>query len=112
MRSHPWLKKLYRQYNRKYFGNKLPNDIFVVLGQSYEWRVARVSKNTSAVTFIKGGKPLGIMVRWYKNKGRSYIKTDLLHEMIHVAHPRAGHGPVFKREVRRLAALGALDNLL
>lgn len=112
MRSNPWLKKLYRQYNRKYFGNKLPLDIFVVFGNARTWRSARISKNSAAVTFIKGGKPLGIVIRYYKHKGRPYIKCDLLHEMIHVAHPRASHGPIFKQEVRRLAALGALDKLL
>lgn len=32
----------------------------------------------------------------------------LLHEMCHVANPRANHGPWFKRQADRLASLGAM----
>lgn len=112
MRSHPWLKRLYREYNKKYFDNKLPNDIWVIFGGARDWRTAKLSKNTCAATFFEDHKPIGIAIRYYRFKTGPYVKSDLLHEMIHVARPRVGHGRTFKQEVRRLAALGALDNIL
>lgn len=111
MRSNPWLKKLYRQYNKKYFGNKLP-DIWVDFGDARTWRQARLSKNTCAATFIDNGKPIGILIRYYKFKGSAYTKADLLHELCHVAHPRAGHGKVFQDEIKRLVDEGAFKGIL
>lgn len=111
MRSNRALKKLYREYNRKFFGNTLPK-IWLIFGQAREWKKARLGKTTCAATFFEGGKPIGIAIRYYKHKGSQYCKTDLLHEMCHVARPRAGHGPAFKEEIRRLMLAGAFDKLV
>lgn len=111
MRSHPTLKRLYREYNRRYFAGKLPN-IWIIFGQAREWRASKLGKTTCAATFYEDGIPIGIAIRYYKHKGVQYVKTDLLHEMIHVSKPRANHGPAFKKELRRLMDAGAFDNLV
>jgi hypothetical protein len=111
VQSSPYLKRLYRQYNKKYFGGCLPK-IWLIFGQAREWRASKLGKTTCAATFFEDGVPIGIAIRYYKNKSTNYFKTDLLHELIHVANPRASHGPAFKKELRRLMAAGAFDNLL
>ena len=111
MDSSPYLKRLYREYNRKYFGGSLPK-IWLIFGQAREWRASKLGKTTCAATFFEDGKPIGIAVRYYKHKSTNYFKADLLHEMAHVANPRANHGRAFKREMRRLMMAGAFDNIL
>ena len=40
-------------------------------------------------------------------------KQTILHEMIHIKlTPYGGHGVKFKKQIRRIAALGALDTLI
>lgn len=40
-------------------------------------------------------------------------KQTILHEAVHLhLHPYRGHGIKFKKEIRRIAALGALDSLI
>jgi hypothetical protein len=40
-------------------------------------------------------------------------KQTILHEQIHIyISPYCGHGKPFKNEIRRIASLGALDNLI
>ena len=110
MRSHPYLKRLYRQYNRKYFGGQLPN-ICVRFGNAQAMKQAGVPRGTLAATLLSNGKPYAIVIRDYANKSWRYIKADLLHELVHVAHPRADHGPVFENEMKRLANLGAFKGV-
>lgn len=106
MRSNPTLKKLYKEYNRRFFAGKLP-DICVRFGDAKAMKAAGVPKGTCAVTLLNGSKPYAIVIREYQHKGWGYIKSDLLHEMVHVARPRANHGKVFQNEMKRLAAANA-----
>jgi len=40
-------------------------------------------------------------------------KQTVLHEAIHLyLHPYRGHGMIFKKQIRRIAAMGALDTLI
>jgi len=88
--------------------------------------------------FYKGKLP-AVRVYWYKfrsklrkgvtawNKNKTvdaiYISVDLketghyalqtlVHESIHVAKPNAGHGPVFKKEKKRLYDAGAYFHIV
>jgi hypothetical protein len=111
VQSNPYLKRLYRFYNKKYFNGELP-DIWLIFGQARVWKKARLGKRTCAATFFEDGHPIGIAIRYYETKNFGYIRADLLHELIHVARPKAGHGRAFKQELRRLMMAGAFDDIL
>ena len=109
-----YLKKLYNQYNKKYFGGKLP-DIVVGWATTEQFVEHRIAKRTCAFTSLdqeKPTRPTAIVIHRSENKSMLHVKTDLLHEMVHVAHMRADHGPVFKAEIRRLVNEGAYDGIL
>jgi hypothetical protein len=111
LRSHTYLKQLYRQYNKRFFNNKLPNDISVGFAAPTEFKKSGLGKYTCAVTLFEKRKPVAIFINRFTGKGWAYIKSDLLHEMAHVAHPRAQHGPVWQAEMKRLAAIGAFKGI-
>ena len=109
-----WLKKLYNQYNKRYWAGKLP-DLEVGYMTTAQVSRYRIDKKTCAFTTFDDKvhtKPLAVIVILHEHKAIPHSKVDLLHEMCHVAKPRATHGKVFKQEVRRIAALGALDEVL
>jgi hypothetical protein len=113
VRSHPTLKRIYREYNRKYFGGRLPNvDInFISPGQMK--KCFGLARATCAVTCFKKGTitPVAIYISKNKYKIWRYVRADLLHELVHVDRPRADHGPVFENEMKRLAAAGAFKGI-
>jgi len=113
MRSDRYLKRLYRYYNRKFFGNKLPN---IIVGFSSPADLVKKGhgKKTCAVTlFDDNDAPEAILIKRYPHKHWSYIKLDLLHELCHVALPASvNHGPRFKSEMKRLERAGAFRKLL
>lgn len=101
------LRWWYRRFNAAYFGGRLP-----MPGQ---------------ILFRRGLSELGYTL--FFPTGRSSVALEvsvtdrlrhsldlclivLLHEMAHVAKPRAEHGPVHKKEIRRLFRAGAYDALL
>ncbi len=111
MRSNRTLKRLYRQYNKKFFNNNLPN-IPVGFASPSDLLKAGLGKKTCAVTLFDKGKPTAIYIKRYKRKEWPYIKADLLHEMAHVALPfRVNHGPRFQEEMLRLAQAGAFKKI-
>jgi hypothetical protein len=113
MRSHPTLKRLYRQYNKKYFGNKLPKGTTVTFANPAHFVKTGLGKKTCAITFFLHEKPPVIVIKRFKQKHWSYIKLDLLHEMAHVKLPiNVNHGPRFKAEMARLEKAGAFRKLL
>ena len=97
---------IYDHYNKKYFKHQLP--------------VVRVGFYTDCE------RECGATVRLYGAKHSSYIylnnrlktfdcylRSTLLHEMCHVKLAnRGGHGPKFKKELKRLMRLGAFDDIL
>jgi hypothetical protein len=111
MQSNRSLKRLYNQYNKKFFGNKLPN-ITVGFASPGELLKQGLGKKTCAVTLFDKHQPIAIYVKRYKRKEWPYIKSDLLHEMAHVALPfRVNHGPRFQAEMLRLAQAGAFKKI-
>jgi hypothetical protein len=112
MRSDPYLKRLYNQYNKKYFGNQLPK-IKVHYASPAQFVKRKLGKTTCAATlYDENHKPVAIVIKKFKRKAYGYIKSDLLHEMVHVALPfRVDHGPRFQAEMLRLAMAGAFEKV-
>jgi predicted SprT family Zn-dependent metalloprotease len=99
---------VYNQCNKLYYKNRLPK-IKVV------W--ADLPDNTYGhFVYPEEDAVARIELNSNTKKDLSIWIPTLLHEMVHVYmwlyHPRAkDHGTIFNREMRRLAALGALDDL-
>lgn len=93
------LAAAYREYNKLYFSNKLPHDIDV------KWK-----KNMPPIGLWIAGT---ILINAAYKKEHMIWRLTLLHEMAHVATAaeKAEHGPRWKREMRRLARIGAFDKL-
>jgi SprT-like family protein len=108
--SHRTLKKLYREYNRRYFGGRLP-DALVAFVTPAEMKRSGLGKATCAVTCLNKKRPPAIYISRNKFKTWGYIRADLLHEMCHVSKPRANHGKVFQDEMLRIAKLGAMNDV-
>ena len=110
MRSNPTLKKLYRLYNKKYFGGRLP-DVLVSFVTPKDMKRNGLGKATCAVTCFNEGLRPAIFISRNPFKTWGYIRADLLHEMCHIARPRASHGKVFQDEMKRLAKLNAFAEI-
>jgi len=104
------LKQYYRKFNRKYFDNSLP-DIFV--------GYAPVSTGHAAefISYEDGTYKIHVHPLLKRLKLDNYSLLLLVHEMAHCnlrdapARVRHGHGPIFQKEMKRLANLGALKDL-
>jgi hypothetical protein len=109
LQNNSYLKRLYNEYNKKYFYGKLPN-IVVGYVTTRQLKRDRVQKGTCAFTSFDPKvrtMPIAIGIHFDRSKSMTYIKADLLHEMAHVANPRANHGLVFQKEMKRIAQAGA-----
>jgi hypothetical protein len=96
----------YNHYNRKFYGNKLP----ALKSYWYPFR----KKLTHAATFFEEGIPTRLLFNVNLKQdflGRMCL-ISLLHEMQHVATPKAMHGRVFKREQNRIIKRGGYKELL
>jgi len=89
---------MYREFNRDWFGNTLPKDIVVEYAHL---------KDAHGITEYYGHRPLFIQIDWPLRGTRSHSALTLLHEMVHVRYPKAHHGPIFHKEMLRLAKAGA-----
>ena len=97
------LEKAYRQYNRKYFGNKLPRHTDVLL----RWA------NIPGMGYQQGDE---IVINRKDRRRDSVWRGTLLHEMVHLSLPNASphngfHGKDFQKEMLRIARLGAFENI-
>lgn len=94
------LRDTYALYNRRYFGNKLPADVTCIWLDAGP--LGRWDSDINRIAINRKLKP------WSK-----VWKETLLHEMAHVAtdDEREGHGPRWRKEMLRLARIGAFDNL-
>ena len=108
--SHPYLQKLYRQYNKKYFGGKLPA-IRINFVSPADMKKSGLGRGTCAVTCFENGVAVAVYISITRYKTWRYIKSDILHELCHIAHPKAEHGPVFENEMKRLASAGAFKGI-
>lgn len=104
-----WLRRQYLAYNTRFFHDLLPLDL--------EIRFAPVEKANAGEIDSYGdtGQPFRISISPYLKKLRRYTKIVLLHEMIHVSvgnQEKKHHGPLFKKERKRLLDAGAFTPLL
>jgi hypothetical protein len=110
MKASSYLKGLYNFYNYRYFNNELPKGTKLYF-------VSKIGKSKSpeksncASTYFYADEPPVIFIQKTKVKSMRYVVADLLHEMAHVAKPRAEHGEVFQQEMKRLAKAGAFQNV-
>jgi len=112
VQSNRTLKKLYREYNRKYFAGKLPGLPINFLTPGQMKKYFGVARATCAITCFKKGTytPDSIYISMNQFKPWRYVRADLLHELCHVSKPRASHGKVFQDEMLRIAKLGAFED--
>jgi hypothetical protein len=101
------LRRWFLEYNKRYFGNKLPKECIVKWAfQTKEW-MGRQSWRK-----LKKGAPktpiIQVSAKYRFNKSVAHL--TLLHEMVHLALPkRVNHGPRFHKEMLRLAKAGAFS---
>jgi predicted SprT family Zn-dependent metalloprotease len=114
--TNKWLKDYYLLFNKRYFGNKLPEDAQIIWSEkTTKKRAAQllVWEDTLAETEIAlnpAMKKLGAECR---------ALQSLLHEMCHLylraqgkpASVFAEHGRLWQREMKRLARIGALNTI-
>lgn len=110
------LSHWYKKFNKLYFDDKLPKDVLV--GWNDDW-----PENSDACATHIGVKFTRdedgadhhtelIQLDPKQHLGARDGRLSLLHEMCHVAlFPNSTHGIKFKNEKRRVAMLGALDDL-
>lgn len=99
------LRRWFRVYNRRYFGNRLPACT----------RVRRSDTGECYGDAMGGEKPfinINPAPEWC-GADMNLARLTLLHEMVHVEQwPYQGHGPRFQRRMQQLAAAGAMRGLL
>lgn len=111
--SEPYLKRLFNQFNRLYWGNRLPSDITVRWASARELKIVTGSKSVPWGLFVGTNPPTILLDQEIQKRGWGTLRdTTLLHEMCHLeGKGRGNHGPAFVRRMRRLATLGAFDKL-
>lgn len=107
-RSAPTLKRMFDQYNRRFFRNRLPNDTIVRWSSNIKWEGDEGQYNADDPPLIEICSSL-------KRKTRQRNFT-LLHEMVHADHDNREincehHGKLFNRDMLRLACIGAFNGL-
>jgi hypothetical protein len=102
----------YDRYNKKYFDGQLPSGVQVGWDEE-EPNAARVH----GVIFTEEEDGIDKILAFIrldptKHVGSMDARQSLLHEMCHLKLlPWSKHGKKFNNEMRRLAMLGALDDL-
>lgn len=90
----------YRDFNKKFFSNKLPKDMIVEFGESKNWLGCTTYKKT---------RPLYIQINRRIRFSLSMCMMTLLHEMVHVnLPPRVNHGKEFQMRMLKLARQSAM----
>lgn len=117
------LYKIYDEYERKYFRGRMPKRVMVVFGIG----CAESRDGTRLLGYVASYNSLWgrnvqknaeykITIDWETRHIMDQVRITLLHEMVHIVvndnNKCYGHGPKFKREIRRLMRAGAYDGLL
>jgi hypothetical protein len=120
MKASSYLKKLYNQYNQRFFGGKLPNNVLLFYAPKLDKVNTKDGKHrsTCAVTYWLEGGPAAnvIVIRKTRTSNMRHLVSDLLHEMAHIAKPKADceakdRNSEFQKEMKRLARAGAFQNV-
>lgn len=106
-------KKLYKELNKKYFKNSLPDLPVVFCTPEHFKKKKWGGKMTVAITEFHGKEPVLVALKKQKNNYYTDIKLAMLHEMVHIYTGEIDCSKeVFKKEIRRLAVEGAYDDVL
>ena len=112
-----WLYDQYAKYNKKFWDNRLTNEILIQLvgqetvGYSIDCRSKNPLMEEGCTTTFEGNAPPVLEIAEFIMNYPPFAKGVLLHEMVHVSGV-VGHGRAFKDEVKKIAKLGALEVLL
>jgi hypothetical protein len=120
------LAREYRRLNRKHFGGRLPADVDV----SFSERMPMGNAETTHPHGILACDPLFcpedcaasfIRIDPYIREWDAFVLGSLLHGMVHIkslivkdrrtARGLAAHGPIFQREMKRLARADAFRDI-
>ena len=101
------LTNLYLRYNKKYFDNRLPQDVEV------DWKdMSESSAIGCNATYEDSFVAHSIYIDSTIKEYTTIVKLTLLHEMCHVGlYPYSKHGKRFDEEMLRLAMRGAFKGL-
>lgn len=104
--THPKIRRLYREYNRKYFRGALPPRAKILMALNWpldRWGRCERDEN-GRFTIILNNKLCSLerAFRW-----------TMLHEMAHIPTMKESddHGPKWRKEMRRLARVGAFEDV-
>jgi hypothetical protein len=118
MRASSYLAKLYNHYNREFFGGRLPKGVKLYYAPKLDKVNTKDGKHrsTCAVTYFFVDKPPIIVIRKTPASNMRHRASDLLHEMCHIARPKAdceiqNQSSAFQQEMKRLAKAGAFQNV-
>lgn len=118
MRASSYLAKLYNHYNREFYDGRLPNGVKLYYAPKLDKVNTKDGKHrsTCAVTYFFVDKPPIIVIRKTPASNMRHRASDLLHEIVHVAFPKAdcedqNQSSVFQKEMKRLAKAGAFLNV-
>src|SRR5208282_4335238 len=93
------VQAMYHEFNKKWFGNRLPKDMVVHFVRMRKYH---------GITKIYRHRPIAIQLGWHLRSGTSHTALTLLHEMTHVENPKWEHGLRFHKRMMKLARQGAL----
>ena len=92
------VQAMYHEFNKKWFGNRLPKDMVVIFKRMPGFH---------GVTHTYRDRPLWIELDFDLRPSRGQTAMTLLHEMVHVEIPESKHGPRFHKRMLKLARQGA-----
>lgn len=116
--SSPYLKKLFNQWNRKFWRGKLPEETVVRWASSRELASVLGEKRAVWGVFFYEGEKRGerptILLNdvMRRKKWGNTARATLVHEMCHLeGKARDHHGETFNRRMLRVAKLGIFDSI-
>jgi len=118
MRASSYLSRLYKHYNREFFGGRLPDGVKLYYAPKLDKVNTKDGKHrsTCAVTYFYKEAPPKIIIRKTATSNMRHIASDLLHEMTHIAKPKAdcenrNQNSEFQKEMKRIANAGAFNQV-
>lgn len=110
------LELMFAIYNRRYFGRRLPKCKvqYADIDHFGDYTLYTISKRSKGGRLETEDRHVIRIAKWSrKTKPQAFL--TLLHEMCHlktrVFDNSSGHGPKFQREMKRLAKIGAFNQL-
>lgn len=112
------LKEMFLDYNGRYFRNSLPKETVIVYGNLSKYGWLGSHHVTSSILDFRKSKHK-IVIDTKLKFSSNLVRATLLHEMVHeklykkYGHdiPRGTHGPLFQKEMKKLAKIGAFNRL-